>query len=63
MLVQQSRNVEGKLKQLFQQYIDHSIMVRLISVIGTLLAAHIMLELGCHYGRITYIFTLYFMGI
>lgn len=51
------------MKHSFQNNIVHSILVHVLSVIVTLLAAHIMLELGCHYGRITYIFTLYFMEI
>jgi len=51
------------LKQSFRKKIDYCILLYMLSVIGTLLATHIMLELGCHYGRITYIFTLYFMDI
>lgn len=51
------------MKQSFRKKIDYCILLYMLSVIGTLLATHIMLELGCHYGRITYIFTLYFMDI
>lgn len=47
----------------FRKDLNNDIPLPEISVIGTLLAAHVMLELGCHYGRITYIFTLYFMEV
>lgn len=51
------------MKHSFQKKIFYSILIHMLSIVVTLLAAHIMLELGCHYGRITYIFTLYFMEI
>ena len=56
--------MRGKLlKHSFQKNTNHRFLIHVLSVVVTLLAAHIMLELGCHYGRITYIFTLYFMEI
>lgn len=51
------------MKHSYHKKYDQRILSHILSVIITLLAAHIMLELGCHYGRITYIFTLYYMEI